>query len=594
MKKLKTICLKAKSKIQSSSITGRFLSYLIGIIVLSNLLIFGCLYGITVENIRQQTVDRSRNLMEANLNVIEQYFQDIDKLAGSIIYNRDIIRFMKSKTDQLSDLELLYNLESVYYSARPDLSFTFFKEKQYNNRYTIMEGERAAPISDYRYSAWYQEIIWTDEPKVLFVENNTDDPANFSHAMVYRIEDIYENRTVGYLKVDMDLKTLTERFLQSSYTKVAGFTIVDQDGNLLFRDGNEVQVPKGIGSAGTITSYETKKYLMACSISDSTGWKLCVAVSKDAIFSGQRMMVFSLVGLVVLIVGITLLISGKCFSIITINFKRLSEGMEAVKQGNLKTYVKAETQDEISVLIREFNEMVERVNELVKTVEAKQSLLKEAEIKALQQQINPHFMNNIMETIMGLASEGMDDEVIQVSECMSDMLRYNTRFENTTTLRAELEQVKNYVSVLQIRFEDRFEAHYDVDEECMDCRMVKFTLQPLVENAISHGLSQTETDGMIRIRVKREGDQISIMIFDNGIGMTDEMREELIKRLAQTAEHPLEYINQYKSLGILNVHLRLRMYYGEAYSIELFSKEGKGTCFSIKIPFIKKDLEMDS
>ena len=256
-----------------------------------------------------------------------------------------------------------------------------------------------------------------------------------------------------------------------------------------------------------------------------------------------------------------------------------------------EAHVEPDAQDEIGILIQEFNEMVSRVNELVQAVEAKQILLKEAEIKALQQQINPHFMSNIMETIMGLASEGMDDEVIRVSECMSDMLRYNTRFENTTTLREELEQVRNYVSVLQIRFEDRFEAYYDVDEECMDCRMVKFTLQPLVENAISHGLSQTEKDGMIRIRVKREGSQISIMIFDNGIGMTNEMRDELIKRLTQTAERPLEYINQYKSLGILNVHLRLRMYYGEAYSIELFSKEGRGTCFSIKIPFMQNSVE---
>ena len=122
----------------------------------------------------------------------------------------------------------------------------------------------------------------------------------------------------------------------------------------------------------------------------------------------------------------------------------------------------------------------------------------------------------------------------------------------------------------------------------MSCCMVKFTLQPLVENAISHGLSEVEKGGMIRIRVKKEKEQISIMIFDNGAGMPEEVRRELEQRLIQTAERPLEYIDQYKSLGILNVHLRLRMYYGEDYSIELFSQEGKGTCFSIKIPFIKE------
>ena len=569
------------------SLTGRFLIYLIGIILLSNVLLFGCLYSITGESMRQQTLDRSRNLMESNLNVMEQYFRDVDKLAWSVIYNRDIIRFMKGKTDRIADLELLSSIESLYYNSRPDLRLTFYKEGHYTNQYSIMEGERAAPVEDYRYTKWYQEIIWTDEEKVLLTDNREGEDTDFIYSMIYRIEDVYENRTVGYLKTDMDLNVLKERFLQD-YTNVAGVTISDAEGNLLFWEGEIVQAPSEQYRRGEILTYETQEYIISCSISESTGWKLCVAMSKDEIFVNQRSMVWTLTIVLAVIIAFTILISGKCFSIITVNFKRLVEGMESVKRGDLQAHVQADTQDEISILIQEFNEMVGRVNELVQAVEAKQILLKEAETKALQQQINPHFMNNIMETIMGLASEGMDDEVIQVSECMSDMLRYNTRFENITTLRDELEQVRNYVSVLKIRFEGRFEAYYDVSEECMDCSMVKFTLQPLVENAISHGLSETEKGGMIRIRVKKEGERISILIFDNGIGMSEEMRAELEQRLLVTAERPLEYINQYKSLGILNVHLRLRMYYGEAYSIELFSKEGKGTCFSIKIPFVSK------
>lgn len=569
------------------SLTGRFLAYLIGIILLSNVLLFGCLYSITGKNMRQQTLDRSRNLMESNLNVMEQYFRDVDKLAWSVIYNRDIIRFMKGKTDRIADLELLSSIESLYYNSRPDLRLTFYKEGHYTNQYSIMEGERAAPVEDYRYTKWYQEIIWTDEEKVLLTDNREGEDTDFIYSMIYRIEDVYENRTVGYLKTDMDLNVLKERFLQD-YTNVAGVTISDAEGNLLFWEGEIVQAPSEQYRRGEILTYETQEYIISCSISESTGWKLCVAMSKDEIFVNQRSMVWTLTIVLAVIIAFTILISGKCFSIITVNFKRLVEGMESVKRGDLQAHVQADTQDEISILIQEFNEMVGRVNELVQAVEAKQILLKEAETKALQQQINPHFMNNIMETIMGLASEGMDDEVIQVSECMSDMLRYNTRFENITTLRDELEQVKNYVNILKIRFVDRFEAYYDVSEECMDCSMVKFTLQPLVENAISHGLSETEKGGMLRVRVKKEGEQISILIFDNGIGMSKEMRTELEQRLLVTAERPLEYIDQYKSLGILNVHLRLRMYYGEAYSIELFSKEGKGTCFSIRIPFVRE------
>lgn len=322
-----------------------------------------------------------------------------------------------------------------------------------------------------------------------------------------------------------------------------------------------------------------------------------MAISKEDLLKDRRRQLLFLLFLVGIIIFLTIQVSKKFFSVITGNYKRLMEGMEKAKQGELTVQVENKEEDEISNLILEFNTMMNKIDELMRSVEGKQALLKEAEIKALQQQINPHFMHNIMETIMGLASEGMDEEIITVSECMSDMLRYNTRMENMTDLRTELGQVKNYVQVLKIRFEDRFEAYYDIDQECLDCRIVKFTLQPLVENAISHGLRDTWEGGMLRIRIKKEpwqGDAgVSIMIYDNGCGMEEAQKQELEKRLQMTTEKPLEYIEQYKSLGLLNVHLRLRLCYGEKYQIELFSKKNKGTCIHIKIPFLTGEEEND-
>lgn len=566
------------------SITKKYLGHLLVIIIVSNLLVFGIHHYITRESMTRQTMETGLDLMETNLNMIEQYFEDIDNIAASIIYNPEIIRFMKSDLDKASQLELLYGVESLYYNSRPDLNISFYKENKYTNVYSIMESNRVTQISDYRYSKWYQEIIWTDDVKVLLTNSDEED-SGFVHSMIYRIEDIYENETVGYLKIDMDLNDLNRRF-PHGYSQVAGTTITDKNGNILFLDRMQVEVPNELYAGKEIGTYETDEYIMSYGISQSTGWRLCMAMSKEEMFRSQNDMIRMLVIVLFIIIVITILASNQLFSVVTVNFKRLVDGMNRVKEGNLTTHVEADTADEISILIHEFNEMVTRVDSLVKTVEGKQILLKEAEIKALQQQINPHFMHNIMETIMGLASEGMNEEVIQVSECMSDMLRYNTRFENITTLREEVEQIRNYISILKIRFEDRFEAYYDIDEECMECNIVKFTLQPLVENAISHGLAETYKDGMLRIRIKREGENISILVYDNGVGIEEERLAEMRRRLEQTAEHPLDYIDQYKNLGVLNVHLRLRMYYGEAYSIELFSKTGKGTCISIKIPYL--------
>lgn len=573
---------------RNKSITHRFLVYLLIIIVLSNVMVFGVLYYITQKNMRQQSIDMGQNLMQSNLTTMEQYFEEIDNIAASIIYNKDVIGFMKSKLDSAKDLDFLYGVESLYYNSRPDLQLEFYKANNSTNKYSINQTRNGIAVDDYRYSKWYQEIVWTKEPKIVIVNNTDEENPDFVHSVVYKIEDLYEDGVVGYLKVDMDLNSLKEHFLQG-YTKIAGTTISDENGNTLFYDKKVVKVPDEIYNNQSSGIYETKEYIMSYGVSENTGWHLCMAISKDELFKSQRAMIRMLILILLSIISITILISNKCFSVITVNFKRLVQGMELVKQGNLTTQVEVDTPDEISLLIQEFNDMMKRVDELVKTVESKQILLKEAEIKALQQQINPHFMHNIMETIMGLASEGMDEEVITVSKCMSAMLRYNTRFENITVIREEMKQIQNYIMVLKIRFEDRFEAFYDVDDECMDSKIVKFTLQPLVENAISHGLNDTYSGGMLRVRIKKEAESVSILIFDNGSGIEQEKLTELNRRLKETSERPLEYIEQYKSLGLLNVHLRLKMYYGEKYSMEIFSKEGKGTCISIKIPFEGKE-----
>ena len=566
---------------KKKTVTIKIAVYLILVSVLSNILIFGMNYLITQKNMQKQMRYMAENILTDQIATVEQYFEEIEQIANSVIYNKRVIRFLKEKQDQMEDTDFVYGIGRIYYNTWQNFEMTFYKEGQYNNKYSIIKDDRAEEISDYRKSVWYQKINDKSSDKVI-ISQKTDN--TYENYVVYRIEDRYSMKTVGYLRIELKLSYLKEQILKK-YRLLEGTTIYNQEKQMLFYDEKILGISEWEKNAGF---QEIKESLIAWKRSKNTGWTIVMAISKEELLKERTKQFLFLLFIVIMIIFLTVQISKKFFSVITGNYRRLMEGMEKVKQGELTVQVESKEEDEISNLIAEFNIMMNKIDELMRSIEGNQALLKEAEIKALQQQINPHFMHNIMETIMGLASEGMDEEIITVSECMSDMLRYNTRMENMTDLRTELGQVKNYVQVLKIRFEDRFEVYYDIDQECLNCQIVKFTLQPLVENAISHGLKNTWEGGIIRIRIKKELWQefsgISIMIYDNGCGIEEEKKQELEKRLRMTTEKPLEYIEQYKSLGLMNVHLRLRLCYGEKYQIELFSKKDKGTCIHIKIP----------
>lgn len=576
---------------KKQSITKNLIRYIILVVLTTNGIIFACSSYILKGTLAAQTIQSNQDLMESNIIKIDQYFDGIDNIANSIIYNTEIINVLKSKLDSSANLKILNTIESLYYHSRPDLQITFYKESAENNSYTLYKSNSFAEKESYKKSEWYRQINEKGVNRIIKTNLLSEFPEGnnkFVHSIVYRVREYYNDNTIGYIKIDMNLNELKNHFIEG-YQGINGVAIFDEEDNVLFYDNKipDISMEVFYNAANTAKTYQDRNYIMTYGTSRNTDWKIAFFVSKKELFQKLSFIWKVFVINMVLALILAIIISRKFFRIIIINFKRLLDGMEKVKTGNLTTKVEIETNDEIGQLITEFNDMVKQIDELVVNVKNKQILLNEAEMKALQQQINPHFIFNILETIMGLASEGMNQEVIDVSKCMSSMLRYNTTFQSHTRLEDEINQVKNYVHVLKLRFEDKFEVYYDIDKECLNCKIVKFTLQPLVENAITHGFRNTIKDGVLRIRVKNEGDLITISIYDNGVGIEQVKLMELNDTIQCVSNNPLDYIDQYKSLGLINVHLRLKLNFGDSYGLELFSKPNKGTCIVARIPHLE-------
>ena len=565
------------------------------LILASNLMVFLfawlSLYQTNYDNARSS----GRNMLNANLQVVDQYFSQIDQIADAILYNEALNDVLKAEIDTSAGMQVLKSIEQIYYHSRSDLRLIFYKDNAPHNAYSIYTNDYYDTITNFKTSTWYRQLQQSGQKKILLTNIHAADGSgsnDFVHSLIYRIDAIYGTETVGYLRIDMDL-TLLRRQLLLDYTDIEGAEILSPEGKPLFYTDQPLALPQDLveKSAQTDGIFETstRESFLCCGRSGVSGWIVCISISKAQLYRREILIGALFLTTLFLSLAVCLTVVGKNSSILNRNISRLTDGMNAIRNGNLTVQVNPDADDEIERVIVQFNEMVLRINELLAKVEAKQALLDEAQIKALQQQINPHFIYNTLETLMGMASEGMDREIIEICQCMSSMLRYNTKMSGLSTIREELSQVQNYTRVLEIRMGGSFRTEYSIDPDCLDTRIVKFSLQPLVENAVSHGMSNTAHGGLVSVLVHRTGSDVEIRIRDNGCGISPARLKDLQEQLAMETDYYLNVMESSSNTGLLNVHLRLKLYFNDAYRISIQSTPGEGTEICICIPDRKEE-----
>lgn len=567
------------------------------LILITNLVTFLFAYMLFYQTIYENAKDAGKNMMTANLQIVDLYFRQIDQIADAIIYNESVNNVLKAETDISSNMQVLKSIEQIYYHSRDDLRIIFYKENSPRNAYSIYTKNDYETIANFKASHWYEQLKISGQRKVLLTNIHSEEQINggdFVHSMIYRIDDLYSNRPVGYLRIDMDLGKLRER-LMLDYVGVEGVEILSENEEVLFYTGKEMDLPENMEmnkmEPGSIQEISAKDTFLCYGLSQETGWLVVVGISKNELYHRGITIGFLFLTVLSLTLGVCLTVVDRSSQILNRNMSRLADGMNAIKQGDLEIQVDSDADDEIERVIVNFNEMAKQIHELVGKIEAKQALLSEAQIKALQQQINPHFIYNSMETLMGMASEGMDREIIEICKCISAMLRYNTKMAGSSTLKEELTQIQNYTKVLAIRMGGSFEPCYQIDPECLDGKIVKFSLQPLVENAIGHGMDNRSVGGVIYVGVNRYGEEIEIRVKDNGCGISPVKLAKLREQMFTEDENYLRMMENSSNTGLLNVHLRMKLYFGQAYSIDIQSEMGKGTDIRILIPYWKEERE---
>lgn len=261
----------------------------------------------------------------------------------------------------------------------------------------------------------------------------------------------------------------------------------------------------------------------------------------------------------------------------------LMTGMKETGKGNFRQIEAVGNIYEINLIMERFNKMVTQLDKAVTDNYIAKIDQKNIELKMLQAQINPHFIYNTLNLISATAILNDAEVISYISDKLSSILRYNVKKGDIVFLQEELQQVKDYLYIQRIRFSNRIEEKFEVDEELLTCSVLKFLLQPLVENCIFHGLELQGGKGEVKIAIKKLEEDMIITVSDNGVGMSAEklqfLREESEKKFLFQISSKDEV-----SIGIRNVASRIKTFYGEEYCLSIESQEGIGTVFRMRLP----------
>lgn len=385
------------------------------------------------------------------------------------------------------------------------------------------------------------------------------------HVMIQEAREVFQNL---YELADTDYgRNMLDRILKSLNTLEDRVDDIEQ--NVLVSgsyDKNMESLDLNIRVLTDLIQEQIQKYIYY----EATNLEVLREGIRADVDAGVRM---SLMVFVLILVG-ALLISQKITTGITEPIRKLCEITRLAGSGDFAVRAQEGSKDELAVLNTSFNQMVEKIGNLVEDIRIEQLNLRATELKLLQAQINPHFLYNSLSLINWKAIMADQTEISEMAQLLSTFYRTTlNKGKSVTTVKGEWDNTCSYIRIQSIMHSGKFDVEQHVEASMMDCEMLNLILQPLVENAIGHGLDHKEGNGKKKLWVsgREAGDVLEFEVKDNGCGIPEEDIEAVLH-------------TQTKGYGLSNVNHRIKLYYGEAYGLQMESRLGEGTRVLVRIP----------
>lgn len=396
-------------------------------------------------------------------------------------------------------------------------------------------------------------------------------------------------KSPGVILIDVRVIKIREVFTGLSLGSSGFLFIMDLDGSIVYSPVNPVVyrvsadwfTPPG---RGVVYQWGSTAYQLHSKISDFTGWRTVGVFSlQEQSQEIQTLWFFSLgsaLAALVLAFVLTLILTSSFISPIL----TLRSLMKQVEGGDLNVRFASRGQDEVSQLGAGFNTMINEIRNLIEQVYVVQQSKREAELHILQEQIKPHFLYNTLDTIQWMAQERGAKDIVDVINALTRLFRIGlSRGKEMISFREEVEHIQSYLFIQKIRYEDKFDYQLDIPGDLLPVQVLRLILQPLVENALYHGIKKKRGSGTIRVEAEHRGEVLLVRVIDDGAGMSPQELESLNDRLK--SQSPREDESGY---GIFNVNGRLRLAFGRLYGLSFSPRPGGGTVAEIRHPIMEQ------
>lgn len=528
--------------------------------------------------------------MNQNIDSYIDYMENTSYLVSS---NEDVQKYLFGDTaDPEARDRILSQFETILDSRSDILNLGIIAE---NGRMLINNGQHLTNQDlDIHSQEWYTNALEGRE-SVYLTSSHVQHIISGERPWVITLSRGIRNKEMGtgqekegVFFIDLNYSAISELCDQSMVGNQGYAFIVDADGNIVYHPQqqqlyNELQTENidlvmNAGSDIVTWGDGINKKMYSISRSEKTGWTVvdCVRVEELLRRSNEAQSIYVLVAMGLM--AVALFFSGFVAKSITLPIQRLCDSMERVQEGDFSVSdIVVDSENEIGSLTKSFNVMTQRIHELMAQNIREQEAKRKSELKALQSQINPHFLYNTLDSIIWMAEGKKNEEVVLMTASLARLLRQSISNEDElVSIGQEIEYARGYLTIQKMRYKDKLEFRIEVEPSILNIRLIKLVLQPVIENAIYHGLKYKESRGLLLVKGFMKNGNAVLQVIDDGVGMDQETLDHIYER------HKVDYHSN--GVGIYNVQKRLQLYYGNEYGIVYESKPGEGTTATITIP----------